>query len=77
MLPIWRDDWLFLFLDGKSSRERDVPERLLVEPLSKVVPKLVVNILAPKSHKLPWPLSDDDLPSEVNYPVSKLKDING
>ena len=26
---------------------------------------------------LPWPLSDDDLPSEVNYPVSKLKDING
>ena len=33
--------------------------------------------MAPKSHKLPWPLSDDDLPSEVNYPVSKLKDING
>ena len=33
MLPIWRDNWLFLLLDEKNSRERDVPERLLVEPL--------------------------------------------
>ena len=32
MLPIWRDNWLFLLLDEKNSRERDVPERLLVEP---------------------------------------------
>ena len=33
MLPIWRDNWLFLLLDGKNSRERDVPERVLVEPI--------------------------------------------
>ena len=32
MLPIWRDNWLFLLLDEKNSRERDVPERVLVEP---------------------------------------------
>ena len=35
MLPIWRDNWLFLLLDEKNSRERDVPERLLVEPMEQ------------------------------------------
>ena len=34
MWPIWRDNWLFLLLDEKNSRERNVPERLLVEPAS-------------------------------------------
>ena len=40
MLPIWRDNWLFLLLDEKNSRERDVPERLLVEPV----------LLSPRKH---------------------------
>ena len=39
MLPIWRDNWLFLLLDEKNSRERDVPERLLVEPAGRHWPE--------------------------------------
>ena len=36
MLPIWRDNWLFLLLDEKNSSERHVLERVLVEPELKL-----------------------------------------
>ena len=44
MLPIWRDIWLFLLLDEKNSRERDVPERLLVEPMHRGINKIFSGI---------------------------------
>ena len=44
MLPIWRDNWLFLLLDEKNSRERDVPERLLVEPFISDYPYNFIHV---------------------------------
>ena len=68
MLPIWRDNWLFLLLDEKNSRERDVPERLLVEPKKNPTKPLWRHCMDHPGHSFS--------PAEAIRLIWSMRDIN-